>query len=361
MSQQLRIVLIGIGGMGDIYTRALKDMSSVRLVAGACRTRDRGEAFAKKYDCKWYDEYERMLDTEKPDIALICTPSGAHLEPALACAARKINIICTKPLEITVARCRQMTSAADKAGIVIAGLFPDRFRPGMKSIHQLVSAGRIGSLAVISSQTPWWREDKYYAGRWQGTLALDGGGAIINQSIHGVDAMQWIAAAAMPDLPAGVHPVESVMAMTALRSHGADLMEVEDTAVASLRFRNGALGQLLGATSMYPGSLRTFTVAGRDGTLKIVEDELVEVNLRNPQPGDDQHKARAEKNTTSGSSDPLAISHLHEQRQLELIVDSILQNKKVPIDGYEATKSIQLIEAIYKSARENRLVKLDEI
>src|SRR5207237_2099306 len=131
-------------------------------------------------------------------------------------------------------------------GVTLGGIFPQRFNPVVRAIHAAASAGRFGNLALVNATVPWWREDAYYGpGRWQGSLALDGGGALINQAIHYVDLAQWIAAAAMKDLAPNENPVEEVFAYTAKRSHDPKQVEVEDTAVAVLRFRHGAVGPFL--------------------------------------------------------------------------------------------------------------------
>ena len=352
MARAFRIVIIGVGGMADLYARALVEMPSVQLVGGACRTESRGQTFAAKFKCPWYGDYKRMLDAERPDAALICTPSALHLEPALVCAKRGVHVVCTKPLEITAARCREMIRAADEGGVALAGLFPSRFQPATMAAHRVVSEGRLGQLALIASETPWWREDKYYANHWHGTRAIDGGGALINQAILGVDAMQWLAAVSMSGFPADENPVDTVVALTARRSHDERLMDAEDTAVAVLRFKSGALGQILATTSLWPGALRRLVVGGRDGTVEIQEDTLTRLDLRHERPGDAElrESCRPQTTTMSGKSDPLAIDYRHEQRQFEAIFAAIRESRPVPISGREATKAVEIIEAVYRSA-----------
>ena len=178
-----------------------------------------------------------MLDKTEPDLVTIATPSGAHLEPTQACASRGIHVLCEKPLEITTQRVDQMIQAAAEGGIKLGGIFPQRFNPVVELLHQAVAEGRFGALAAVSTYVPWWRDDAYYApDRWQGTQALDGGGAMMNQSIHGVDAIQWIAGAAIEESESKSGPVEQVFAFTSKRGHDPGLIEVEDTAVAVLRF-----------------------------------------------------------------------------------------------------------------------------
>src|SRR6478735_2270078 len=168
-----------------------------------------------------------MRDTEKPDVAIVATPSGTHLEHVTACAKRKIHTLCEKPIEISLARIAQMTAAAQAHQIILGGIFPQRFNPVIQTLHAAASQKRFGNLSVIQATVPWWREDSYYGpGRWQGTRALDGGGAMINQAIHSVDVVQWLAAATMPDLPPDTNPVQEVFAFANVRGHDPARLEV---------------------------------------------------------------------------------------------------------------------------------------
>ena len=234
----MRAAIIGIGAIAKMHARALADIPGVKLVAATCRTEEKGQAFATEFGCQWYGDTGRMLRREKPDFVTVATPSGAHLPAVLTALRRGVHVICEKPLEISLARIDRMIAAAGTSAATLGAIFPQRFNPVVRAVHEAAAAGRFGTLAVAASSVPWWRDDAYYGpGRWQGTKALDGGGALMNQSIHGVDALQWIAGATMPGLAAGENPVESVMAMTAVRAHDAERLEVEDTCVAILRFK----------------------------------------------------------------------------------------------------------------------------
>ena len=354
MPKNYRIAIIGVGAIANMHARAIGDIPNATLVAGSCRNEDKGRKFANQYNCTWYDNYERMLDVEKPDIATICTPSGLHLEPTLACAKRGIHVICEKPLEITTARVDQMIAAAQEAKILLGGIFPQRYNPVVRALRDTAAAGRFGALATVSSIVPWWRDDAYYAPtRWQGKLAMDGGGAMMNQSIHGVDAVQWIVGAAIRDLPAGANPVEEVFCYTAKRGHDPKLIEIEDTAVAVLRFRDGSLGQLLCATSMFPGSFKRLQIGGRDGTAEVLEDELTTFQFRHEHPDDAAIRQRFGKQTQhgGGASDPMAINYGLHTGNIADFLQALEQGKQPGISGPEARKAVAIVEACYRSAQ----------
>ena len=359
----VRVAIIGIGAIAGMHARALRDIPAVELVAATCRTEAKGRAFAQQFGCTWYADTAKMLRREKPDAVTIATPSGAHLDAAVKAIRKGIHVICEKPLEITTRRIDRMIAAADKAGVALGAIFPQRFNPVIETVHQAAAVGRFGDLAVAASAVPWWRDDAYYGpGRWQGTQALDGGGALMNQSIHGVDALQWIAGAAMPDLPAGGNPVASVAAFTAVKAHDPDRLEVEDTCVAILQLKNGGLGQLLAATSLYPGRLRRFTFGGRGGTAEIEEEQLVTWQFREGLPADDATRERfsGASSTSGGAADPMAIDYSCHTRNFESFFAALASGQRPPLDGREGRKAVAIIEACYKSARTGRVVHLQD-
>ena len=357
----MRAAIIGIGAIARLHARALGDIDGIELVAASCRTEEKGRAFATEFACKWYGDTEAMLVGERPDFITVATPSGAHLEAVLAAARHSVHVICEKPLEISLDRIDEMLAATRQAGITLGAIFPQRFNPVVQAVHAAAAAGRFGSLAIAASYVPWWRDDAYYGpGRWQGTKALDGGGAVMNQSIHGVDALQWIVGATMPQLVAGENPVESVMALTAVRSHAAERLEVEDTCVAILRFKNGALGQLLAATSLYPGQMRRFLFGGRDGTVEVVEEQLTAWQFRTPAAHDDATRKQfaGASSTSGGAADPMAINYECHTRNFVDFIDAIKTKRAPLLDGGEGRKAVAIVQACYESARTGQAVHL---
>ena len=357
----MRAAIIGIGAIAKLHARALRDIPGVELVAATCRTEEKGRAFAAEFGCQWHADTARMLRRERPDFVTVATPSGAHLPAVLAALRRGVHVICEKPLEITLPRIDRMVAAAERSQARLGAIFPQRFNPVVQAVHAAAAAGRFGTLALAASYVPWWRDDAYYGpGRWQGTKALDGGGALMNQSIHGVDALQWIAGATMPGLQPGENPVESVVAMTAVRAHDAERLEVEDTCVAILRFRNGALGQLLAATSLYPGQLRRFLVGGRDGTAEILEEQLVGWRFRSEAPDDEVTRGRfgGSSGTSGGAADPMAINYSCHTRNFEAFLEAVRAGRQPALDGREGRKAVAIVEACYRSARTGRIAQV---
>ena len=349
-----RIGIVGIGAIARLHALAIADIDGAQLVGGCCRTAEKGQRFMDEFGGRWYPTAEALMDAEQPEVITICTPSGAHLEPAVAAAARGIHVLCEKPLEINLQRARQLIQATQEGGVLLGGIFPQRFNPVVATVHQAAQAGRFGQLAMAVAYVPWWRDDAYYGGgRWQGTQALDGGGALINQSIHAIDAIQWIAAAA------GAGPVVEVFGYTAQRGHDPQLIEVEDTAVASLRFEQGALGAIVASTAMWPGDAQRIHLSGRDGTAEVHEQSLMTWRFREESSEDEAIRQRfAAQKGAGGASDPMAIDYSNHTRNIEDFLAAIRAGKASSVDGSEATKALGIIRGIYESVETGRPVSL---
>lgn len=228
-----------------------------------------------------------------------------------------------------------------------------------QQIHGAAAEGRFGELSVANAYVPWWRDDDYYESAWQGTPDLDGGGALMNQSIHGIDLVQWLAGATM-DIDRKGNPIKEVFAYTDRLTHDDDIMKVEDTAVVSMRYHDGTLGQLLGTMSMFPGSRRRIQLGGRDGTAEVLEEELVTWKFREERKDDETVRAEfgTESDTSGGAADPMAIDYTNHQRTIERFLDALETDEPYPLDAAEARKSVEIIEGVYESAEKNEPVRL---
>jgi len=351
-----RVAIAGIGVIADFHARAVTDIRGADLVAGSCRTESDGRAFAEEHDCDWYADTETMLDDAAPDVLTVCTPSGAHLRPTVAAAERGIDVLCEKPLEVTPERINEMIAAAEANDVCLGGIFDRRFEPALRRVHEAASAGRFGDLAICRAHVPWWRDDDYYTGSWQGTEALDGGGAFMNQAIHGVDAIQWLAGAASDCDPA-TNPVESVFACTDTLAHEGDMIEVEDTGVAVLRFRDGTLGQVLAATSMYPGSEMEIQLSGRDGTAAVADGDLQTWTFRDGSDGDGD--AADDGQTDPDPTEAETESYAAHRRNIQAFLDARQTSDAFGLRASEARKAVDIVAAIYESAERNAPVSVD--
>lgn len=349
-----RLAIAGTGAIAGFHARAIADLDTAVLVGACGRDPARTEAFTDEHGGKPYTDLGAMLGDLRPDALCVTTPSGAHLEPVLAAAQRGIHVICEKPLEIELPRIDRMIEACASAGVVFGAIFQQRLSPVMQALYDAVAAGRFGPMPTICGYVPWWRDDAYYApGRWQGTLAMDGGGALMNQAIHVVDLLQWLGGAQSDNVSCSVG---EVFAFTGQTGHSPDLIEVEDIAALSLRFRSGGVGQVLAATSMYPGSLRRIQVGGPGGTAEVVEDQLTDWRFAEECSKDDSIRQRFGEATShgGGAADPLALDYVNHRRNIALFLDAVRTGEPLALDGREARKAVAVIRAAYDSASTGR-------
>ncbi len=186
--------IVGCGMIANFHARAIADLRGASLVACYSRSPEAVDRFAAEHQCRGYHELAEMLADPAVDIVTICTPSGAHLEPAVAAARAGKHVIVEKPLEITLARCDAMIDACRKNGVMLATIFPSRFHRSSIELKRAVDAGRFGRLTLADAYVKWYRTQAYYdSGAWRGTWELDGGGALMNQAIHSVDLLTWLA------------------------------------------------------------------------------------------------------------------------------------------------------------------------
>jgi predicted dehydrogenase len=331
--------IVGAGNIADFHAKAVQSLPNACLM-GICGTNsEKVKSLAVKYNCKVYESTSEMLRDPGIDIITIATPSGAHMEPAIEAAENGKHVICEKPLEVSLERIDKMIEAHYKRGTRLGGIFNFRFNEVVRLLKRSVDEGRFGTITNASVYVPWWRSDEYYNSSWRGTRLLDGGGALMNQSIHMVDMLQYVAG-----------PVSSLKAYTATLAH--PHIEVEDTATAVLRFRNGALGIIYGSTASYPGQFRRIEITGTGGTA-IIEENSIKVWQFVQQQDEDKDILQkfSEIEGGGGVSDPMAMPFEPHARNIEAFIHSVETGLPFEIDGYEARKSVEIILGIYKSAK----------
>ena len=340
--------IVGLGMIADFHARALQAATGAELVACASRSGTKALQFAAKYGCGGYQDLQEFLRHPGLEVVSICTPSGAHLEPALAAIQAGKHLIVEKPLEVTRERCARLLEAADRRGVVVAGIFPSRFLEVSQLIKGAIDAGRLGRMVLGDAYIKWYRTQQYYdAGGWHGTRQLDGGGALMNQSIHAIDLLQWF-----------MGPVAQVVSVTATLGHRD--IEVEDTAAAVVKFANGALGTIEGSTAAYPGFHKRVEVYGTAGSVASVQDRLETWTFAEETQDDATIRAQWGQVVASGggASNPADIGIEGHQAQFEDLVQALAGGRPPAIDGAEACKAVDLILAIYESAATGQPVEL---
>jgi len=348
MAKEWGFAVTSLGMIADFHARAIQAMTGGRLVACYSRRKEAVNEFAKKYGCKPYYNYRKLLKDPQVEIVTICAPSGSHLDYALPAIRAKKHIIVEKPLEITLRRCDRMIDAATKAGVELGAVFPSRFVEASQVAKQAIQTGRLGRITVADAYVKWWRTQQYYdSGGWRGTWDQDGGGALMNQSIHAIDLLQWLAG-----------PVKSISGVTATLAH--ERIEVEDTGIAALEFANGALGTIEGTTAAWPGFLKRIEISGDRGTIMLEEDNIVTWKFDAECPEDEDIRRRLSGKDTvgGGAADPKAIKFEKHQYNFEAFVQALDQGRKPELDGREGRKAVEIILAIYQASRKGKRVTL---
>jgi predicted dehydrogenase len=340
--------IIGCGMISNFHAKAIADVKGAKLVACYDAFPAAADRLAQATGCQAYHDLEAMLANPKVTIVTIGTPSGAHLEPAVAAARAGKHVIVEKPLEITLKRCDQIIQACDKAGVKLSAIFPSRFHESSIEMRRAIEEGRFGRLTLGDAFVKWFRPQSYYdSGAWRGTWELDGGGALMNQAIHSVDLLTWL-----------MGPVSEITAVTGTLAH--ERIAVEDCAVATLRFANGALGVVEASTAAYPGYLKRIEISGSQGSAVMEEEDIVKWDFAKRGRRDAAIHKRMQKShsTGGGASDPAAIGHHGHAQQFRDVCDAIDRNRKPAIDGHEGRRSVEIILGIYKAAETGKTVCL---
>ena len=347
----LGFAIVGCGMIARFHARALAAIPGTRIAALVSRTRLNGGAMLAELNhapVPIVASVEEAVKLPGVDAVIITTPSGAHLEPAAVAAAAGKHVVVEKPLEITEDRCDRIIEACDRHRVKLCTIFPSRFADSSATLKRAVEDNRFGRLTLGETTCKWWRTQAYYdEGGWKGTQALDGGGALMNQAIHSVDLLLWM----MGD-------AASVVGFTATLAH--ERIEVEDTAVAAIRFKSGALGIIQATTSVHPGYPKTIAIHGDRGSAVIEQEDVLRWDFNPALPVDDGVKARfaAKVGASGGAADPKAIGFEGHRRQLADFVDAIQSNRAPAVDGREGRKAVALIRAIYESNRTGRAVEV---
>ena len=339
----MKFGIIGPGQVARVHAAAIQAMPGGTLHS-VCGRSAGGSAWAEKFGAIYHTDLARFLADDHLEIVTIATPSGAHFEVALAALEAGKHVVCEKPLEISTARIDRLATAAAANGKVLAAILNRRFTPAMGVLKEACDAGRFGKMVSASAYVKWFRDQAYYdSAPWRGTLALDGGGALMNQAIHAVDSLLHVAG-----------PVRWVQADTACLAH--ERIEVEDMAVAMLEFENGARGVIEATTCTWSkqGHPARIQICGTAGSAFLADEAMEVWDFMNERPQDVEIRASLSPkgSATLGGNDPAAISFQQHQRNFEEIVAAIREQRTPLTSAAEARKAVALIEAIYQSAAE---------
>src|SRR5215467_4814428 len=301
MAETLRFGIVGCGVIGPVHAEAIASLPDAQLISVVDINPERAQKLASQYGATPYTQLQHMLDSEQLDVVIICTPSGLHGELACQVMRSGRHVIVEKPMEITREAIDEMLRVQQATGVKLAVVSQHRFDSASLQVHDLIEEKAFGRLVLGNAIVPWWRSQEYYdGGNWRGTWKLDGGGVLMNQTIHSIDLLQWL-----------MGPVKSVFGYTDTLVHR---METEDVAVAILRFSNGALGTIAATTGAYPGVATRIEVFGDRGSAGIENDNLSYIHLARDDKesisayGITPQESKKREDTASTSQNPAALS-----------------------------------------------------
>jgi UDP-N-acetyl-2-amino-2-deoxyglucuronate dehydrogenase len=340
----IHVGLIGAGNISVTHARAITEIPGAAVAAVYSRTRANAEGLAAEHQARAFDALDAFLEHRPLDLVIVGSPSGVHADHAIAAARRGLHVLVEKPIDVTSARADALVAEASRAGVTLGVIFQDRFKPDVVRLKSLVDEGRLGTPILATASVKWYRPPSYYAGSdWRGTRALDGGGALMNQGVHTVDLLLWL-----------FGPVWRVSGKVATQLHK---IGVEDTAVAILEFANGAIGTIEATTAAYPGYARRVELTGSNGTATLEGDALVAVDLRGAPDLSHRSAASNDRAKPENAASPVVSDVSAHRAVIEDFVGAIRERRKPCCDGAEGRRSVEVIEAIYRSSEEGHPVE----
>ena len=325
--------IVGAGTIGALHAREIRAIEEAEVVAVAEPREAVGRELAAEHGAGWHADAAGLLARPDVDVVVLCTPSGLHPEGAVAAARAGKHVITEKPMAITLEGADRMIEACREAGVTLSVIFQYRFNRDALRLKRALDAGLFGRTVLGNALVHWRRTQGYYEekGGWRGTWALDGGGALMNQSIHAVDLLRWL-----------LGPVESLCAYAQTLTHE---IEAEDTATAALRFESGALGVVQGTTSTHKDYPIRVEIRGTEGGATLEGSRLVEWR---PSRDDEVLSPEERERFPDAPDEPFGAAH---GRQLREIFAALRRGLDPPLGGREAREAVEIILGIYRAAR----------
>jgi UDP-N-acetyl-2-amino-2-deoxyglucuronate dehydrogenase len=336
----MNVGLIGAGAISHKHAEAYREIG-YKLVAVNDIFPEVGKKFAEKWGVEFVADYRDLCRRNDIDYIDVCTYPNFRLEPVEACAAAGKHILVQKPIATSLETARKMIETAKKADIRLGVVSQHRFDAGSMFLHKAISSGRLGRLLEADCYVKWHRPQSYYDKPGKGSWELEGGGALINQAIHSIDLVRWIAG-----------PVKEIYAHWQLGA--AHKMESEDIANAVIRFASGATGVVQGSTAFWPGYPERVEFHGTRGSAILTGDRLTAWDVQD----DSMEDVPLAKDIASGAADPMAISIEPIKAQF-LDFGSAIRNRHKPlVAGEEGYAALEIILGIYESAKRGEKVTI---
>ena len=332
--KKIKIAILGCGIIGDIHAAAISELSAICELAAICDVDPvRAEAYGKKYNARAYSDYMQMLSDPTVDAVNICTPSGMHADQAIAALEAGKHVLCEKPLALCARDARRVCEAERRTGRLVGVVFQTRYEEDILTLRHVIAEGRLGQLVFCDIYMKYWRDPAYFeVSPWRGTYLMDGGGALMNQGIHGVDVMHYLC---------GAPKLLSAKVKTLVHR-----IETEDTAVATVEYPSGALGVIQASTSANPGFDRRIEIHGSRGYATVVNSSLEKLYIDGAFLVD-----RRVEFTPGTASDPTQMSHDKHIPQIQNFVRAILGEEELISTSGDGLAAVEFVEKIYELSK----------
>ena len=338
----IRVGILGGGGISDTHARAAAEIPGVEVAAVHGDNAEKARRLAAAHHVPAYPSLEAFLRHRPLDVVAIGSPSGCHAEEAVACARAGLHVLVEKPMAVTAEDAERAVEACDAAGVRLGVFFQDRLQPDLVRLKAFLDASGLGRILLATAHVKWYRPPEYYStSRWRGTWALDGGGAVMNQGIHTLDLMLHL-----------LGDVATVSGRTGALRHA---IEVEDTAVATLEFRSGALATFEATTAAYPGYKRRLEISGERGTVVVEHDRVIAADVA---PGCAPLAASPAAAVGESAASHVVSDATPHRRIFEDFLSALREGTRPICDGREGQRSVELVRALYASARTGAAVTL---
>lgn len=337
-----RIAVVGAGAIGAVHARLIQSLPQATLGAIVDDDESRASALAEQYGVPWFTSAEQAYLEAKIDLASVCTPSALHADVAITAMRCGLDVIIEKPIDITVEAADRIREVELDSGRTVSVISQRRFQPAASFIRTAIDRGLLGRVTSGIVESAFFRSQEYYdSGGWRGTLAIDGGGALMNQGIHALDLLLWMLG----------EPV-SVSARTGRLAH--ERIDVEDVAGATIEFESGAIGMLLASTAAYPGRPVRLAVHGDAGTAVMENDELDYFSSAHTE------DPPALPSTTADAPEGWSQVDVAHRDQYADVLEAIENGRAPAVTTHDARRALRVVLAVYESARTGMPVDLRE-
>lgn len=355
--KKLGTAIIGCGKVGHTHALAYKTLPESNFVAVYSRDSAKAGSFAQDFGVKAYSDLGSMLKDPDVDVVSICTPPHVHPDLAQACADHGIHMLIEKPVAFDLKGCDYIVSTVDEAGVKLGVVSQRRFYEPVQRVRHAVDAGKIGRPILGTLVLLSWRDEGYYnMDAWRGRWDTEGGGVLLNQAVHQIDLFQWL-----------MGPIDELFGYWANLNH--PFIEVEDSALAALRFKNGALGMIVLSNSQKPGLYGKIHVHGENGASVGVQTDggsafISGVTEKVEPPINDLWTVPDEEHLLAGWQDEdrarcetLDVMTHYHKLQIQDFLHAVIEDREPAVTGQEGRKPVEIATAIYRSQRDRRPVK----